>query len=101
MRESLVGGLEIMIPNINIKVGGHELPSLENLKEGTKGLINHLIDKIKSSTIDKIKNWLEAKARESELEVRKREVTYLVVIQACNNFGCTMKKVEFKGIGYS
>ncbi len=98
--ESLVGGVDILIPNVNIKVGKYELPPLEKLKKGIKGLINHVVDRIKSSTVDKLKNWLESKAKEYELRARKHEVDYVVVIQACNNVGCVSRKVVFRGVAY-
>ncbi len=109
--ETVVGGFKELIPEVEVgggnegggsEGGGSSTSSTSSGGEGgkVKGLVNYLVDKIKGAAIDWVKEKLEKYARESELEARKEEVTYRIVITACNDFGCVNKSILVKGVGY-
>ena len=95
--DSVVGGLEVFAPQKAAEEAGEEAA-----EEAAKHIpvLKTVVDFIKESTVDAIKNNLDAYAKMLEKnELRKGEV-YTIVIKAANPYGGKSLKVTVKGIGY-
>ena len=95
--DSVVGGLEMVTPEKVAEEAGEEAA-----EEAAKHLpvVNALLDFIKESTVDSIKNNLEEYAKILEKRALKKEETYTVVIKAANPYGVETIRVSVEGIGY-
>ena len=103
--ETVVGGFKEIIPKTEVGAegggeggGGGESGGGKGGK--VSGLVNYVVDKIKESAVDWVKEKMEEYAKKSEMEARKTVTTYKIVIKACNSYGCVTESVLVKGVGY-
>ncbi len=95
--DSVVGGLEMVTPAKAAEEAGEEAA-----EEAAKHIpiVNAVIDFIKESTVDSIKNNLEEYAKILEKRALKKDETYTIVVKASSPYGTKTIRVSVEGVGY-